>query len=183
MSSNSGNPSKTTGQWHAAKGEIKHGLSRTFASSNLQQEGEADRQTGRSKIDAARGQKTDSGARYEGAGSDRASGWNEHQGRQPERGQWYDQQIDTGSTASTTIPGYAAGTGPDTPLGGDNSSYPGGDTTTGTRDPRFNAFAPGGVPMGPGPQGLQGDQPRQGNSATQSREVQQNMDEWNRNAF
>ncbi|KAF8877236.1 hypothetical protein CPB84DRAFT_1852726 [Gymnopilus junonius] len=43
MSTNSGKPSKVASQWHTAKGEVKEGIGRTFASLNLQQGGVAER--------------------------------------------------------------------------------------------------------------------------------------------
>ncbi|PPQ80300.1 hypothetical protein CVT26_008828 [Gymnopilus dilepis] len=184
MSSNSGSASQIAGQWHAAKGEVKHGLGRALDSKDLQQEGQAERQAGRQEVHAARGgpqTQSGQGAGIDSSGNDYGSGWSEQHGKQ-----YGQQQYDTGSG---NVPGTAQGTGasgargPDMPLGSDNSSYPGDAPTSGNR-PGENAFAPGGVPMGPGPERLQDDQFGQGgNTSAQSRQAEQDMDQWNRNAF
>ncbi|KDR70385.1 hypothetical protein GALMADRAFT_214493 [Galerina marginata CBS 339.88] len=176
----SGNPSKTTGQWHAAKGDMKEGLGKTFGSSNLTQQGQAERAAGKDQINAARGNTgagtgTQGNTGFSGTGG-KAGGIGGYGSAQPE-----DSDSQMGYNTTTVGQGYDSS---NTGTGGNMGQRDGMGTDT-----AYNTFAP--------TSGATGTHRNDGMTANQQpgqfaqdtslrdqdRLAKKNLDEYNRNAF
>jgi len=176
----SGNPSKTTGQWQAAKGEIKEGLGKTFGSSNLTQKGQAERAAGQDQINAARGNTgtatgTQGKTGFYGTGG-KAGGVGGYGPADSEDG---DSRM--GYNTTTMGRGYDSS---NTGIGGNIGQR----DSTGT-DTAYNTFAPTSGATGTHRNDgmMANQQPGQFAQDTtlrdQDRLAKKNLDEYNRNAF